>query len=66
MATMYMVNVVNKLQKSEEKGHSISHFYNTNHRETNLVRMCRCTTLYMVAMATNHINATMATILAEY
>ena len=32
MTTMYMVNFVNKLQKCEEKGHYISHFYNIDHR----------------------------------
>ena len=32
MATMYMVNFVNKLQTSEEKGHAFSHFYNIDHR----------------------------------
>ena len=39
-----MVKFVNKLQKSEEKGHSISHFYIMDHRETHLVCMCRSTT----------------------
>ena len=40
MATVYMVNIVNKLPKSEEKIHSISHFYTIDHRMTNLVCMC--------------------------
>ena len=32
MTTMYMVNFVSKLQKREEKPHSISHFYNIDYR----------------------------------
>ena len=32
IATMTIVNFVNKLQKSEEKGHSLSHFYNIDHK----------------------------------
>ena len=47
MAAMYMVNLVKKLQNSEEKRQSISHFYNIDHRYIDLVCMCRstCTTL---------------------
>ena len=44
MATMYMINFVNKLQKGEEKGHSISHVYNIDHRMTDLVCMYRSAT----------------------
>ena len=36
MATMYMVNFVTKLEKPEEKGHSLSHFYNSDQRKSNL------------------------------
>ena len=32
MATMYVVNFVNKLQKSEKKKRFLSHFYNIDHR----------------------------------
>ena len=32
MATMYMFNFVNQLQTSEEKGHTVSHLYNIDHR----------------------------------
>ena len=32
MGTLCMVNIVNKLQKREDKGHPLSHFYNIDHR----------------------------------
>ena len=32
-----MVNFVNKLPKSKEKGHSLSHFYNIDHRQISYV-----------------------------
>ena len=41
-----MTNFVKKLQKCEEKGHSLSHFYSIDHRYTYLVCMCRSTTLF--------------------
>ena len=54
MATTYMANVVNKFQKSEEIGHSISHFYNIDHIWTKLVSMCMSSTIPQLKTAILH------------
>ena len=46
-ATMchYVLSLVNKLQNSDEKWHNLSHFYNIDHIDTNLVCMRRTSQL---------------------
>ena len=52
MVTIYMVNFVTQWQKGEEKGHTLFHFYNINHRNT--VFICRSTTpLFNTAILLN-------------